>query len=463
MTEFTLLAGTNEAGINSMLVTHKSKSMLVNVGAGYLPLPYAGKYGVAIPEVELEGVFITSFSENDAGALLHLIKTRPELDVFASEITKKVLEQELWQQGINPNIQPIGSESHLHSSGISVRFIDNSKIEAGNLGVNIATSDGSITYLPTLSLPLHAKLPKTDLLISSLQSCSYVEELMAIAKTQYSKRTLIVTPRPDFLVKLVEFLPQINGRIILLGNIASNYRAIGKHIDPNLSLNPKMVNRPTQHPTFIVINSLDILSSYDVKIGRGDTIIYNDTDRYMWYEKLETFAHLGVKIHACEARTDFAQMDGVLRQLQPKNIMLIGAPAHTLTSVSALAQIPIEGKSYTLHDGTVAATTKLGSYLRLQKVTDPRSVVNTLSICVQLPTKEDPISIRNLKFKHDGIAADGLLTKLRTRLIAWLNDNRKLDLANLEAGVKKEAINFWQKYQSKPPIILVTTFLSARA
>lgn len=149
------LGGLNENGKNLYLVSVDSKILIFDCGMKYAPDKL---YGVdyVIPDFsylvehkdDIVGVFISHPHRENMGALTDLIKALPDLHVYASNYTSKIINYECSEEKVNiKNLHIIKENKKIDFKNFSVFPFGVSHSSPETLGYCVNTSDGAIIYM----------------------------------------------------------------------------------------------------------------------------------------------------------------------------------------------------------------------------------------------------------------------------------------------------------------------------
>ena len=159
------LGGLNENGKNLYTVSINGKILIFDCGMKYAP---DKMYGVdyVIPDFEwlinnkknIVGLFITHPHHENMGALCDLIEAIPEIDVYASNYTSKIIEYECEEDKYEiKNLHVISAHKKIDFKDFSVFPFSVTHSSPETYGYAINTEDGAIIYMadfvidPTMS------------------------------------------------------------------------------------------------------------------------------------------------------------------------------------------------------------------------------------------------------------------------------------------------------------------------
>lgn len=149
------LGGLNENGKNIYTVSIDDKILIFDCGMKYAP---DKMYGVdyVIPDFEylvknkknIVGVFISHPHHENMGALTDLIKALPNLHVYASNYTCKIIELECEEEKVEiKNLHVINANKKLNFKTFSIFPFSVTHSSPETLGFCINTDDGAIIYM----------------------------------------------------------------------------------------------------------------------------------------------------------------------------------------------------------------------------------------------------------------------------------------------------------------------------
>ena len=149
------LGGLNENGKNLYTVSVDGKIIIFDCGMKYAP---DKMYGVdyVIPDFswlvehrnDIVGLFISHPHRENMGALTDLIKAIPELNVYASMYTSKIIEYELTEEKMEiKNLHIIPAHKKIDFKSFSVFPFSVSHSSPETLGFAVNTDDGAIIYM----------------------------------------------------------------------------------------------------------------------------------------------------------------------------------------------------------------------------------------------------------------------------------------------------------------------------
>ena len=149
------LGGLNENGKNLYTVSINGKILIFDCGMKYAP---DKMYGVdyVIPDFsylvehrkDIVGLFVSHPHHENMGALTDLVKEIPELNVYASDYTSKIIEYECEEEKVEiKNLHVIPAHKKIEFGDFSVFPFSVTHSSPGTLGFAVNTEDGAIIYM----------------------------------------------------------------------------------------------------------------------------------------------------------------------------------------------------------------------------------------------------------------------------------------------------------------------------
>ena len=149
------LGGLNENGKNLYTVSIDNKILVFDCGMKYAP---DKMYGVdyVIPNFEylinnkdnIVGIFISHPHHENMGALTDLLKEIPDLNIYASNYTSKIIEYECEEEKVElKNLHVIPAHKKIDFDGFSVFPFSVTHSSPETFGFAINTPDGAIVYM----------------------------------------------------------------------------------------------------------------------------------------------------------------------------------------------------------------------------------------------------------------------------------------------------------------------------
>ena len=149
------LGGLNENGKNMYTITIDGKILIFDVGLKYAS---DNMYGVdyIIPDFsylvqnqeKIIGVFISHAHYENMGALTELIKTIPNIKVYATNYTSKIIDIECREENVLiKNLNIIKPHKKISFKNFSIFPFSVSHSAPESVGYSINTKDGAIVYM----------------------------------------------------------------------------------------------------------------------------------------------------------------------------------------------------------------------------------------------------------------------------------------------------------------------------
>ena len=215
------LGGLNENGKNLYTVSINNKILVFDCGMKYAP---DKMYGVdyVIPDFDfliqrrkdIVGVFISHPHHENMGALTDLVKAIPEIYIYCSNYTSKIIDYEFAEEQVeSKNIHVIPAHKKIDFDNFSVFPFSVTHSSPETFGFSINTDDGAIIYMadfvidPTMSGHYDMDLGKLAYIGKQGVLCLMAESLFAEKKGHTSPNHKL----EGFFKKIVEKNP---GRII---------------------------------------------------------------------------------------------------------------------------------------------------------------------------------------------------------------------------------------------------------
>lgn len=215
------LGGLNENGKNLYTVSIDGKILIFDCGMKYAP---DKMYGVdyVIPDFEyliqrrkdIVGIFISHPHHENMGALTDLVSVIPEINVYCSKYTSKIVEYEFEEEKVElKNLHIIPAHKKIDFDNFSVFPFNVTHSSPETFGYAVNTKDGAIIYMadfvidPTMSGFYDMDLGKLAYIGKQGVLCLMTESLFAEKKGHTSPNHKL----EGFFKKIVEKNP---GRII---------------------------------------------------------------------------------------------------------------------------------------------------------------------------------------------------------------------------------------------------------
>ena len=215
------LGGLNENGKNLYVIEINNRILLFDAGLKYANEKMLG-VDYVIPDISylvenkkrIVGLFISHAHYENMGCLTDIIKQIPELHVFATNYTSKIIEIESNEAGVKiPNLHVIKPYRRVDFKEFSVFPFSVSHSVPESVGFSINTSDGSIVYM-------------TDFVIDSTMNGMYDMDLGKLAyigkqgvlllmnESVFSEKTGFTSPNHKLDKYFKDVVEKSEGRII---------------------------------------------------------------------------------------------------------------------------------------------------------------------------------------------------------------------------------------------------------
>ena len=215
------LGGLNENGKNLYTISVDGKILVFDCGMKYAP---DKMYGVdyVIPdfdylishEKDIVGIFITHPHHENMGALVDLVKALPNINIYASKFTSKIIEYEFEEEKVKiNNLHVIDAHKKIDFDNFSVFPFSVTHSCPETLGYCVNTEDGAIIYMadfvidPTMSGYYNMDLGKIAYIGKQGVLCLMAESVFAEKKGHTSPNHKL----EGFFKKIIE---KNEGRII---------------------------------------------------------------------------------------------------------------------------------------------------------------------------------------------------------------------------------------------------------
>ena len=196
------LGGLNENGKNLYTISINNKILVFDCGMKYAP---DKMYGVdyVIPDFDylisnkknIVGLFISHPHHENMGALTDLLKELPDIDVYASKYTSKIIEYECAEEKVEiKNLHVIPAHKRIDFKKFSVFPFSVTHSSPETFGFCVNTVDGSIIYMadfvidPTMSGHYDMDLGKLAYIGKQGVLCLMAESVFAEKKGHTSPR-----------------------------------------------------------------------------------------------------------------------------------------------------------------------------------------------------------------------------------------------------------------------------------
>ena len=387
------LGGLSESGKNTYIVEVDNNIFIFDCG-----LKYANEnlYGIdyIIPDFEyliknkkrIKGLFLTHSHYENMGATIDLIKSIPNLKVFATKFTKFILEQD----GLNPaNIVEITAHKKIVVGDVSIFPINVSHSVPDAVMYVVNTKDGAICYTGDFIIDPSMQ----DKYSMDLGKIAYVGKkgvLALLCESTFSEHTGHTSPSHRLTSFFKNSISHVNERIIIsllpthlytlqdiFNGLENTHRKVvlyGKQLqnivnfsikENYLKVNPTLIgdlsNIEDKNPVIIVMNNRStpyanlskIMGGYDkfIKLRETDTIIFAEP-RYDATEKLLVKIENDLAIKGCDI-INIPKDKTTLHHASQEDLMLM------INLINPKYYIPVKGEyRYMVNNANLAK--KLG-------------------------------------------------------------------------------------------------------
>ena len=342
------LGGLNENGKNMYVVSIDSKILIFDCGMKYAPDKL---YGVdyVIPDFEwlkenkknIVGLFISHPHHENMGALIDLIGELPDLDVYASNYTSKIIEYECTEEKVEiKKLHVIPAHKKIDFGKFSVFPFSVTHSSPETFGFAVNTEDGAIIYMadfvidPTMNGFYDMDLGKLAYIGKQGVLCLMAESLFAEKKGHTSpnhklesffKKTIeknegriIFSVLPLHIYTIMEIFNALKGKnrkVVIMGKELHSIVSIctkNKYLDIEEGMIGNLTDLKLDNTVILISNDREspyaninrILSDHDkfVTLLPTDTICFAEPS-YDAYEKvlvkiMNELAIKGVNIEA---------------------------------------------------------------------------------------------------------------------------------------------------------------------
>ena len=157
---FFSLGGQDEKGKNCYILEQENSIFMIDVG---VKNPIVAKLGIdtIIPNFDyiklnqnkFKGVFISSAHDNSVSALPWLVKQIPNIKIYTSKFTAKIIINRLIQYKIPPNnFKIIILDKDITIDNINIKSFELASSMPGTIGFNFQTKQGDVLYLANFVL-----------------------------------------------------------------------------------------------------------------------------------------------------------------------------------------------------------------------------------------------------------------------------------------------------------------------
>ena len=325
------LGGLNENGKNLYVVSVDSKLLIFDCGMKYAP---DKMYGVdyVIPDFtylvehknDIVGVFITHPHHENMGALSDLLKVLPDVNVYASSFTSKIIQYFCEEDKVAcKNLNVISAHKKIEFGNFSVFPFSVTHSCPETLGFCVNTQDGAIIYMadfvidPTMNGYYDMDLGKLAYIGKQGVLCLMAESVFSEKKGHTSpnhklegyfkkvidrnKGRIVFTVLPLHIYTIGEIFNSLKGKnrkVVIMGKelhtivnicIKNGYLNIDESILGNLTdlKNPNTVILISNDRELPYSNINRILSGHDkfITLEKGDTVCFAEPS-YDAYEKI---------------------------------------------------------------------------------------------------------------------------------------------------------------------------------
>ena len=325
------LGGLNENGKNLYVVNIDGKLLVFDCGMKYAP---DKMYGVdyVIPDFEylvehkkeIVGIFVTHPHHENMGALSDLLKVLPEVNVYASSFTSKIIEYFCEEDKVScKNLHVISAHKKIEFGNFSVFPFSVTHSCPETLGFCVNTQDGAIIYMadfvidPTMNGHYDMDLGKLAYIGKQGVLCLMAESVFSEKKGHTSpnhklesyfkkvidrnKGRIVFTVLPLHIYTIGEIFNSLRGKnrkVVIMGKelhtivnicIKNGYLNIDESLLGNLTdlKNPNTVILISNDREVPYSNINRILSGHDkfITLEKGDTVCFAEPS-YDAYEKI---------------------------------------------------------------------------------------------------------------------------------------------------------------------------------
>ena len=325
------LGGLNENGKNLYVVNIDGKLLVFDCGMKYAP---DKMYGVdyVIPDFQyleehkndIVGVFVTHPHHENMGALSDLLKVLPDVNVYASSFTSKIIQYFCEEDKVTcKNLNVISAHKKIEFGNFSVFPFSVTHSCPETLGFCVNTQDGAIIYMadfvidPTMNGYYDMDLGKLAYIGKQGVLCLMAESVFSEKKGHTSpnhklegyfkkvidrnKGRIVFTVLPLHIYTIGEIFNSLKGKnrkVVIMGKelhtivnicIKNGYLNIDESILGNLTdlKNPNTVILISNDREVPYSNINRILSGHDkfITLEKGDTVCFAEPS-YDAYEKI---------------------------------------------------------------------------------------------------------------------------------------------------------------------------------
>lgn len=326
------LGGLNENGKNLYLVSVNNKILIFDCGMKYAP---EKMYGVdyVIPDFtylvehkkDIVGVFISHPHRENMGALTDLVKSIPDINVYASNYTSEIIKYECVEDKVEiKNLHVIKAHRKIDFSGeFSIFPFSVTHSSPETLGYSVNTKDGAIIYMadfvidPTMSGNYDMDLGKLAYIGKQGVLCLMAESVFAEKKGHTSPNhklesffkkvvdkaegRIIFTVLPLHIYTIQEIFNSLKGKnrkVVIMGKELHSIVSIcvkNKYLDIEEDIIGNLTNLKDDNSVILISNDREtpysninrIINGHDkfISLLKTDTICFAEPS-YDAYEKL---------------------------------------------------------------------------------------------------------------------------------------------------------------------------------
>ncbi len=336
------LGGLNENGKNLYTVSINGKILIFDCGMKYAP---DKMYGVdyVIPDFtyllehkkDIVGLFVTHPHHENMGAIADILKALPDLHVYASSFTSKIIEYMCSEENVKvKNLHVINAHKKLDFKEFSVFPFSVTHSSPETLGYSVNTEDGAIIYMadfvidPTMNGFYDMDLGKIAYIGKQGVLCLMAESVFAEKKGHTSpnhklesffkkvidrnKNRIIFTLLPLHIHTMQEIfnaLKDKNRKVVIMGKELHTIVTLcvkNGYLDIDESMLGNLTDLKLNDTVILISNDREapysninrILSGHDkfITLEKGDTICFAEPS-YDAYEKVlvKTMNELSIK------------------------------------------------------------------------------------------------------------------------------------------------------------------------
>lgn len=270
------LGGLDEDGKNCYVLEIGNDIFVIEAGIKY---PETEQLGVEyiIPDFtclinnaeRIKGVFITHGHDDVMGALLFLLKEKPEIPVYATALTAKLLESSLPDNKKRINI--IKRNDMLNIDGHLVHSFPVMQSIADGVGLAFETEMGAIIYTSEFIVDYDFTNPQFSMNIDIINRLKNRNVLCLLSESKGANKQGYTTPKHRISDNIETFFENCDGRIIMSVYSQNLFRII-EIIELAKKYNQRVFFYNKEH--FKILKYVEDLGYYRVPQG----LIINDKD-----------------------------------------------------------------------------------------------------------------------------------------------------------------------------------------